>query len=155
MLELKFIKFLISILNWQVNSFSSFASFFIVKIHDTLVSFKLLYFLLWIKRTNKNLDFETSFGWSGENLPNFSCNFPSHKLVFLQILHDSSVPLKMTLYLFWSNVIYFAQKGQITMKTLQTWVLESKFTKFLSFLKQQIYFASLFSIMRHNSSVLF
>ena len=123
-----------SILNWQVNSFSSFASFFIVKTHNTLVSFKLLYFLLWIKRTNKNLGFETSFGWSGENLPNFSCNFRSHKLVFLQILHDSSVSLKMTpVYLFWSNVIYFAQKGQIAMKTLQTWVLESKFTKFLSF----------------------
>ena len=39
------------------------------------------------------------------------------------------------------------------------WVLESKLTKFLSFLKQQIgfssNFASLFSIMKHNSSVLF
>ena len=39
------------------------------------------------------------------------------------------------------------------------WVLGSKFTKFLSILKQQIgfcsHFVSIFSIMRHNSSVLF
>ena len=45
----RFVKFLTSILNWQVNSFSNFASFFIAIIHNFPVHFKLIHFLLWIK----------------------------------------------------------------------------------------------------------
>ena len=45
------------------------------------------------------------------------------------------------------------------MQIFETWALGSKFTKFLSLLKQQIgfssNFASLFSVLRHSSSVLF
>ena len=63
------------------------------------------------------------------------------------------------LYFYRSNDIYFAWKGPIKVQIFQDfWVLGSKFTKFLSFLKQQISFssnfASLLSVMRHNSSLL-
>ena len=114
-----------------------------------------MHFLLWAKWSHVSTNFDTS-KCSDENLPNSLCHFPNYKPVFLQILHDSSVPLKITpLYFFWPNVIYFEQKGQITVQILETWVLGSKFTKFLSFLKQQIGFSSnfvsLFSILRHNS----
>ena len=62
-----------------------------------------------------------SFKCFDKNLPNSSCHFPNHKPVFVQILHQSSVSLKTTpLYLFWSNVICFAQKGQITVQILET-----------------------------------
>ena len=65
------------------------------------------------------------------------------------------------LYFFLSNIIYFAQTGPINQSTnfLDFLVLGSKFTKFLSFLKQKISFSSnfapLFGIMGHNSSILF
>ena len=132
----KFVKLLMSILKRQVNSSSNIPSFFIVMTHNSSVNFKLIHFLLWIKGSHQSPNFET-FKCSGENLPNSSCHFPNHKPVFLQILHDSSVSLKITpLYFFWSNVIYFAQKGQITVQILENWKLRSKFTKFLSFLKQ-------------------
>ena len=42
----KFVKFFMSILNWHVNSSSSFASFFIVMTHNSPVNFKLIHFLL-------------------------------------------------------------------------------------------------------------
>ena len=57
------------------------------------------------------------------NLPNSSCHFSKHKSVFLQILHQSSVPSNITpLYFFSSNIIYFGQKSQ----------LKSKFFRFSS-----------------------
>ena len=86
MLGSKFVKFLISILNWQVNSSSIFASFFIVMAHNSLVNFKLIYFLLWIKESHQSSNVET-FKCSRENLLNsslfskaqvsFSSNFAS------------------------------------------------------------------------------
>ena len=66
----------------QVNSSSNLASFFTVMIHNSSVSFMLIHFLLWIKRSNQSSNFET-FECSGKNLPNFSCHFPNHKSVFL------------------------------------------------------------------------
>ena len=58
---------------------------------------------------------------SGENLPNFSCHFPNHKTVFLQILHDFSVSWMITaLYFFRSKVIYFPQKRPIKVKIFET-----------------------------------
>ena len=41
-LGLKFVKFFMSILNWQVNSSSAFASFFIVMTHNSPLNFKLI-----------------------------------------------------------------------------------------------------------------
>ena len=48
---------------------------------------------------------------SGENLSNSSCHFRKYKLVFLQILHQYSVPSNITpLYFFSSKILYFGQK---------------------------------------------
>ena len=104
MLGSKFIKFLMPILKWQVNSSSHFASFFIFMTHNSSVDFKHILFLLWIKGSQPSFNFGT-FNSSGENLPN-SCHVPNHKSVFLQILHHPSVSRKITLlYFFRSNII--------------------------------------------------
>ena len=92
----KFIKLLMSVSNWQVNSFSNIASFFIVITHNSPVNFKLIDFLLWTEGPNKIPTFET-FMCSGEILPNSSCSsFPNHKSVFLQISHHSLVSWNIT-----------------------------------------------------------
>ena len=111
-----------SILKRQVSSLSNFASFFIVMTCNSSVSFKLIRFLLRIKGSHQSPNFET-FGCFGENFPISSCHFPNHKSVFLQILHHFSVSWKRTsLYLFRSNVIYFAQKEPIKVKILSAQV---------------------------------
>ena len=95
-----------SILNWQVNSFSKFVSFFIVMTHNSPVNFKLIHFLFWIKGSHESSNFDT-FKCSGENLSNSSCHFPSNKSDFLQILNHSSVSWKITpLYIFLAKAIY-------------------------------------------------
>ena len=48
-LGLKLSQFLMSILNWQVNSSSNFASFFIFMTQSSSVNFNLMHFILWIK----------------------------------------------------------------------------------------------------------
>ena len=119
MLGSKFIKFLMSILKWQVNSSSNFASFFIVMTHNSSVDFKLIPFLLWIKGSHQSPNFET-FKCSGENLAYFSCHFPNHKSGFLQILHHP-VSWKITpLYFFRSNNKYFPQKEPMKMQIFET-----------------------------------
>ena len=55
----KFVKFLMSILNWQVNSSSNFESFFTVMTHNLPINFKLTYFLLWIKGSHQSPNFYT------------------------------------------------------------------------------------------------
>ena len=60
-------QFLMSILKRQVNCSSNFASFFNVMTHNSFVNFKLIPFLLWIKRPQQTPNFET-FKYSGENL---------------------------------------------------------------------------------------
>ena len=50
-------KIIMSILKCQVNSSSSFASFFIVMTHYSSVNFKLIRFLLWIKRIRSKSQF--------------------------------------------------------------------------------------------------
>ena len=104
-----------SILEWQVNSISNFASFFIVLMHNSPQIFKLIHFLLCIKGSNESPNFE-NFVCSGENLPNSSCYFPNHQLVFLQvdssldfssffsvITFNSSVSLQLMHFLLWTK----------------------------------------------------
>ena len=110
MLGSKIIKFLISILNWQVKFSSIFASFFTFMIHYSPVNFKLVHFLFWIKEPNKSPNFWT-WTCSGKSLPNSSCHFWKYKSVFLQILHQYSVPSNITpLYFCNLKVLYFGQK---------------------------------------------
>ena len=91
-----------SILNWQVNSSSIFASSIFVS-------------LSWHITPHQSPNFET-FKCSGENFPNSSC-FLNHKLVFLQILNQSLVSWKITpLYVFRSNI---AKKNQSKCKFLR------------------------------------
>ena len=98
----------LSILKWQVNSSSNFASFFTVMTHNFSVDFKLILFLLWITGSHQYANFET-LNCSGENLLYSSCHFPNHKSVFLQILHHPSVSWKITpLHFLRSNIKYFA-----------------------------------------------
>ena len=85
--------------------------------------------------------FET-FECSDQNSPN-SCHFWNNKLVFLQILHHSSVSWDITpLYFFSWNFIYFQQKKPIKVKIWWnfTWVVESlKFCSLMaSFCKNKV-----------------
>ena len=113
MLGSKFVKFLMSNLNWQVNSSSNFASFLIFMTHKSPSNSKLIHFLLWIKVSHWNLNIET-FECSGENLANSLCHFWKQKSVGLQILYLSSVPSSITpLYFFSLNIMYFGQKQSI------------------------------------------
>ena len=110
-LESKFVKLLMSILNWEVNSSSIFAWFFILMTHNSPVNFKLKYFQLWIKEYHQGPYIET-YKCSGENLPSSLCYFPSQKFVFLQILPHSLVSWKITPpHFFRSKITYFSRKG--------------------------------------------
>ena len=82
-LRSKFIKFLMSILKWQVNSPSIFVSFFIVTIHNSSVDFKVIHFLLWAKGSHQSPNFDT-FECSGENLSNSSCHFQTSNQFFFK-----------------------------------------------------------------------
>ena len=151
----KFVKFLMSVVNWLVNSSSNFQSFFIVMTHNTPVNVKLMLFLFWTKDPIK-VPILTLSSVLVEISPNY-------KSVFLEFLYGSSVLWKMfPLYFFRSNVICFARKVPIKVQIFETFECShqnsptSKLTKFFSFLKQQISFPlnfpSLFIVMRSNSS---
>ena len=101
-------------------SLRNYASFFIVMIHNPYLNLKLIHFLFLMKGSHQSPSFET-FECAGENLPNFSCHYPNHKLVFLQILHDSPVSWKIIpLWFFSSNIIYFGQKERINVQSFET-----------------------------------
>ena len=57
----KFVKFLMSILKWQVNPSSNFALFFIVTTHNYSVNFKLLHFRLLSARVKIRQIIHASF----------------------------------------------------------------------------------------------
>ena len=75
-----------SILKWQVNSLSNFASFFIFMAQISSANTKLIYFQLWTKEPNQSPKFET-FKFSGKNLSNISCYFPNH-ILFSNFAHS-------------------------------------------------------------------
>ena len=113
--------------NFETTSqFFSFASLFIVMTHNFSVHFKLIHFLLWVKECYE------------------SPNLQYHE--------------KKLLCTFLVRTLYFLQKkNQSKCKFWEIRVLRSTFTIFLLVLNQQIScslnFVSLFSAMRHNSSV--
>ena len=150
-----------SILKWQVNSFSNFASFFTVMTHNSSVNFKPVHVLLWTKGLLQSPNFET-FESSGENLLNSWCHFSNHKSIFLQIFHHFSESWNIIpLYFLSPNIIYVGQKEPIWSANFgDFWVLESEFVKFpMSILKWQVnsssFFVWFFIVMTHNSSVSF
>ena len=108
MFGLKFVKFLMSILKWQINSSSNFASFFIVITHSSFVNFRLIHFLLCAKEFHQSPNFDT-FECSDENFSNFLCHFSNNKSVFLQILH-SVMKDNSSLLFRWNIKGYFCYK---------------------------------------------
>ena len=98
-----------------------FCIIFIVMTHYWPVNFKLIHFLLWIKGSHESPNFET-FEFSGENLPNSSCDFWKRNSAFLQMLHQSLVPSNITPS---SNIVYLVKgsplKG-ISLRFLSVWV---------------------------------
>ena len=87
----KFVKYLTPILRWHVNSSSIFVSFFIVKIHNSSVNFKLIHFLLWTKGSYQSSNFDTFecskflMSFSKQQV-NFSSNFAS----LFNVMKDNS-----------------------------------------------------------------
>ena len=119
MLRSKFVKFLKSILNCQINSSSIFASFFIYMTYSPHVSFKLIYFELWTKGCHESPNFET-FRYSSENLPDSSCHFWKHKSVFFPKFYQSWVPSIVTpMYFLSSKIIYFGKKQPIKVQMFE------------------------------------
>ena len=105
-----------SVLEENVNSSSNFALFFIAITHNSSVNFKVITFLLWTRGSHQSSNFDT-FKCSGEKFPNSHVFFSNHSSVFLQNLHNFSVPWKITLlYLCSSNNIYFGHKEPIKKK---------------------------------------
>ena len=91
----------------------------------------------------------------------FLKSFFKPQISFLQNFHISSVWWKITpMHFCSSNNIYLGHKEPIKTNSLDFWVLESKFVKFLmSILKRQVnsssIFVSFFIVMTHISSVNF
>ena len=121
-LQSKFVKLLMPILNWEVNSSSIIASFFILMTHNSLVNFKLKYFQLWTKESHQSPHFET-YKCSGENLPNSLCYFPNQKLVFLQILQHCLMSWKIhPLDFFRSKITRKDQSKCKLLELLSAWI---------------------------------
>ena len=159
MLASKFVKFLMSILKLLVNSSSNFLSFFSVITHTSSLSFQLMHFLLWRTGSHQSHNFHT-FNCSGEILPNFSCHFPDHKSVSLQILHNSSMSWKITLlHFFRSSVIYFVRKGPVKVQIFETFECSDQNSpNSCHFWNNKSVFLQIlhhFSVPWDNSSVLF
>ena len=92
-LESKFVKFLMSVLKWQVNSSSNFALFFIVM---TMNPLQILRSYLFYFGQKDPIKVPILTKCSGENLPNILSLFSNHKSVFLQNLYNFSVSWKIT-----------------------------------------------------------
>ena len=109
----KFVKFLMSVLKWQVNSSSNFALFFIVVTHNSSANFKVIPFQLWQKDPIKIPILTLSIALV--KICQISQVFFSNpESVFLQNLYISLVSLKITpLYFCSSNSIYFGHKEPI------------------------------------------
>ena len=92
-----------------------------------LSKMKSLFFSLW-----KFAKFLMSFF-----LPNSSCQIPwKHLSVFLQLLHQSSVPRNITwMYFFSWNIIYFGQNSSVNFKPINflLWIKWSHQIQFWDF----------------------
>ena len=122
MLGSQFVKFSMSILNWQVNSSSNFWSFFIVMTHKFPVNVKLIYFLLKIIKflmslLKRQVNSSQIFHHSSVSL--LHCRFLVHSFCTL----DKKIPWKCQ---FWHFFLVF-------------WWKLAKF--FISFSKPQVSFS--------------
>ena len=139
----------------------SFASFFIVMTNNSLVNFKHIHFLLLIRASHQSPNFET-FGYSGENLPNSSCYFWKYKSVFLQILHQYSVPSNIIpIYFFSSNIYTLVKSSSLKCKFFEIFKCSGQnllkfFTSVLNWqLSSFSNFASFIIVIAHKPPVNF
>ena len=150
-----------SILNWQVNSSSVFASLSSVMKDNSSVLFfssNIIYF-----GHNHPIEMQIfRLSSASENSSNFLYQFWNDKSNPLQIFHHFSVSLHTTALSYFSSCISILDK-RIPSKS-QFWhlfqVFWRKFAKFfMLFFKPQVSFSSnfawYFSVMRDNSPVLF
>ena len=130
-------------------------SVFLQILHHSSMSWKIT--PLYLFRSNSiyfaqkepiKVKFFETFECSGQNVSNSLCQFSNDKSILLQILYPSSVSWKTTrLYFFRSKIKYFAQAANESASFGDFQVLALNFTKFLSFLKQQISFSSNFALI--------
>ena len=125
MLSSKFVKFLVSILNWQVKSSSNFASFFILITHNSPVNFNLMYFLFWIKGPNKSPNFQTFEGAVVK-----ICQI-SHVILEAQVSFPSSFVSIFSVIKHNSSVVFL---GETLCDLIKSSSLKCKFLRFLSVL---------------------
>ena len=124
-----------------------------MKIHQiSYVIFETISNFSW---HNSSVFFFQTFGYFNESSPNSSCNFWNHKVRVCLNFASLFSPMKDDSSVFF----YSGQKYLIEVKLSDFWVVGWKFTKiFMSYLRPQVNFslkfASLFSVMRNNSSVL-
>ena len=157
LLARKLTKLLMSFFKPRV-SFSE--SPFSVMTHNSSVIFLVQTLYTLVKRSSIKWKF-WDFRVLGQNSPHSTCYFSKRKSVPPQILHHSSVLWHITPLYFLAQTQYTFDKSSTSKcKFSDLPLLALKFTKFLmSFLEPRVSFssnfASLFSVMRHNSSVLF
>ena len=149
--------------NFELASQLLFQFCIILHCHDTKLpaNFNLIHFLLWIKGYHQSLNFKTSgHALVKENLLNSSCHFCNQKSVFLQMLHQDSVPSNITpLNFFLAQILYTLFKRSS---------IKCKFLRFLSDkvktcqcphvsfqLTSSSNFASFYIVMTNNSPVSF
>ena len=102
-----------------------------------------------------------TFKCSGQNSSNSSCQFWNEKSIPLQILHHSSLPWHITsLWILSSHFSYFGLKDPINMPISRLSIALVKICHIPHVIfKPQVSFssnfASLFSVMKYNSSVFF
>ena len=137
----------------------NFASPFSVMKHNTSEIFQLKH-ILWTKRAHQSTTFQ-AFECSNESSTNSSCHFWNHKVTvysnfvsLLSVMKDNSA----VFFLLKPCILWTKRAHQKEIfRLLSGWV---KITKLLMwYLKPQASFslslASLFSVMRDNSSLLF
>ena len=116
---------------------------------------------LWTERVNQSTNFQI-FQCFNESSPNSSCQVWNHKVKtnsnFASLF--SVIKLFILCIFFYLKPLYFGWKEPVEVKFSIYWVVGWKFTKFLlSSLKLQVSFslsfASVFSVLRDNYSVLF
>ena len=128
--------------------------------HLILLKFSSWNIMLWTKKAHQSTNFQI-FECFNESSLNSSCQFWNHKVkVYSNFASLFSVMKYNSFVFFYLKPLYFGQKEPVEVKFSDFWVVGWKFTKFLmSYLKPQVSFslnfASLFSVMRDNSSVLF
>ena len=122
MLRSKFVKSLISILKWQVDSSPNVVSLFsFIKDNSPPLYFVSSNNIYFPQKEPSKVKISETFECSGQYLSNFLCQFWNDKSISLQILYTSSVSWEITaLYFFSSKNIFFARKEPIKVKICET-----------------------------------